>query len=516
VLGSAPRSGIAALIGLWLVARAGAAAGAEPDVPTDGFVDRAGDVRAPGEVYLRHLERSEPAHLLTIGEELLFLGAGTAWYWLDREHNLADWDYPSWEQRLNLEAWRYDNNSFPMNFLAHTLNGAAFYAIPRANGHGVGTSAAYALATSFAWEFLIEFREKVSINDMIVTQGAGMAVGEFAAKLFHYVNGLPARPSGTQRAVAATLGLPVWLKRRVHGEAAVVDGPYDELGFADAIGHRLGVGLESRFHDWGSGAASTHGPWLRGRLSTIPGEGRPGRYDFFFHEADVATLSVFGGFGDRSRELDLYADVLLLGLYTQSLDTRRRGPAATLGLAMAHRYRFRDFVGYNDRLGIVHLPGPAADLVVRFGGGELTTSWRLSADFAGVHSAAYGRWKDAELAPGDRPKSILRKHNYYYGWGGSSRVGAALVLPPFDAFAGVTIGAYDSHEGLDRAQEEITRDPDATDRWLELDSGAGVTIPATPVRLGVGFGVNRRDSHVERFFAERVLRTWSANLGVVL
>lgn len=482
--------------------------------PLGAFLDHDGRVREPSHGYLRHLEGRRPGHLLTIAEELSFLGAGTVWYWLDKNRNVADWDFPSWEQRFTLEAWRYDNNHFPINFLGHALNGAAFYGLPRANGHGVGVSAAYAFGTSFAWEFLLEFREKVSVNDLVVTQGAGMVIGEFAAKLWHYASGLPPGASGRQRAVAATIGLPVWVKRRAYGESEVVPGPYDERGLATAIGKRLAVGYELRRHEWDDRSATLQGVTLGGRLSTLPGEGRPGRFDFFFHEADVARLSLFAGAGPRGREVDLLSDLLLLGLHTQSLDLSGDGAAATFGLAMGYRYRFRVLDGHNDRLGIVHLPGPGIDATFRAGPAEVSLTGRVSGDFAGINALAYGQWADANLRPGDRPKSILRKHGYAYGWGASARLGAELSLPPLDARATTALGSYRSHEGLDRVQEEVTHDPSGRERVFELDASVGVALPLLPLRLGVGHARSERASELGPFARERALRTWSATLAL--
>ena len=56
-------------------------------------------------------------------EEALLLGAGVIWYWADKERNLADWDYPSCRRRFWLEAWRYDTNELPINFIAHPWEG---------------------------------------------------------------------------------------------------------------------------------------------------------------------------------------------------------------------------------------------------------------------------------------------------------------------------------------------------------------------------------------------------------
>jgi len=458
----------------------------------------------------------EPGHLLTIGQELSFVGAGTLWYWLDRDRNLADWDFPSWEQRFTLEAWRLDNNEFPINFLGHPISGSAFYAMPRANDHGLLASTAYAFATSFAWEFLVEFREKVSINDMFVTLGAGMPIGEFASKFWRYVNGLPERPTAVQSALAPTLGFPVWGKRAAYGEPHTTKGPYDQLGYATAVKPAVHAGYQMRHHDWGDDRATTQGVHLGGRLSTIRGEGLPGDSVRFFDDADVAYLSVFAGGGRGAREVDLFAEMILLGFYAKSLDVMRRGTDGLLGLSLAYQYRFRDFDGYNDRVGVLHMPGLAAEFAVRTSSAELRTSWRLNGDFAGMHSAAFSDWARAHVGPGDRAKTILRKHGYHYLWGVSSRFGAELDVSPVDLSASFTLGTYDSIEDLDRAQEELTLDPDGGERFLEVDTSLGITIPTTPVRVGVGWAANKRASELEEVRVDRTLHTVSASLGVVL
>lgn len=466
--------------------------------------------------YEQRLDERDPGHLLTLGQELSFVGAGTLWYWLDRDRNLADWDFPSWEERFTLEAWRLDTNEFPINWLGHPMSGSAFYAMPRANDHGLLASTSYAFATSFAWEFLVEFREKVSINDMIVTLGAGMPIGEFASKFWRYLNGLPERPTLVQSVLAPTLGFPVWVKRTAYGERPAPKGPYDEHGYSTSVSPAVHAGYQLRHHDWDEARATTHGVRLGGRISTIPSEGRPGSYGLFFYDADVASLAVFAGGGDGAREVDLAAEMILLGLYGQSLNATRDGPAGLLGIALAYQYRFRDFDGYNDRLGILRMPGPAADFTYRAGSAVLTTGWRLSGDFAGMHSAAYSGWADVHVRPGDRAKSILRKHGYHYLWGLSSRFSAGLEVAPVDLSGGVTLGTYDSIEDLDRAQEELTLDPHGSERLFELDTSLGLTIPTTPLRVGVGWSTNRRTSRLEEHTALRTMHTLSGSFGVVL
>jgi len=469
----------------------------------------------PSAEYDRRLDAADPFHLLSLGESAFWLGAGIAWYAADEERNLADWDFPSWEQRFTLEAWRFDNNHFPINFMGHSLSGAAYYAMPRANDHNIAVATTYGFVTSFIWEFFVEFREKVSVNDLIVTSGAGMTIGEFSHKLWRYFSGIAPDSSTGKQVLATVLGAPIYLRRAIDGTPQSGAAPYDDYGFSTHIGLRLGAGYQVRLHDYGK-QVTTHGVWLGGRLSSIPGEGRPGDFALFFHEADIAELRLHGGIGQRARDLELITDTHILGLYGQDIDEGGNGIAGVVGWSLGFRYRFFDFDGYNDRLGILHLPGLGTDFSYRHGSTAVNAYWRLNGDFAGIHSAAHSRWAADAVGPDDRGKTVLRKHNYYYAWGVSSRFGGRLDLGPVDLGVGVSIGAYDSQEGLDRSQEELTLDPDATDRAIELETQVGLTVPSTPMRIGVGWASSERRSRVGHQTVDRHLQTWSLAVGAHL
>src|SRR5688500_6060988 len=108
----------------------------------------------------------DPHHLRSWLEMMAGLGIGAVAYWLMQDRNVADWDNPTPEERFNGSAWRMDNNSLGVNFIAHPFTGGFSYSLARANHHGVLTSFAYASMFSFLWEFVLEFKEKVSVNDL--------------------------------------------------------------------------------------------------------------------------------------------------------------------------------------------------------------------------------------------------------------------------------------------------------------------------------------------------------------
>src|SRR5690606_29360464 len=85
---------------------ASAVAQSDPDP-----VEQTEDVEAP--------RGSDP--LRAAIEDAAFLLGGTLWYVID-ERNVLDWDIESWDQRFSEDTYRFDNNHFPMNFLAHPLS----------------------------------------------------------------------------------------------------------------------------------------------------------------------------------------------------------------------------------------------------------------------------------------------------------------------------------------------------------------------------------------------------------
>ncbi len=117
---------------------------------------------------------------IALGAELAL---GAAWYWVDVEANGKDWQYDfsldSWYKKLvTREALRLDDNSFTFNGLLHPAAGAMYYLTARSMRWGLLPSALVSAGASTAWEFLVEFREVASLNDLIITPVSGTALGE--------------------------------------------------------------------------------------------------------------------------------------------------------------------------------------------------------------------------------------------------------------------------------------------------------------------------------------------------
>src|SRR5262245_37659357 len=119
--------------------------------------------------------RYPPAYARAALEVAGVLSIGVAQYWSNADTNARDWDFPRWSDRRSGAGVRFDNNTHVTNNVLHPLAGSAYYGLSRANGLSVTASTLYALAGSSIWEGLLEWREKVSINDMVATTFGGIA-----------------------------------------------------------------------------------------------------------------------------------------------------------------------------------------------------------------------------------------------------------------------------------------------------------------------------------------------------
>ena len=279
----------------------------------------------------------EKHYLRTAIEEALALAGGTTWYWIDKERQVADWDFPSWSERLTLDVIRYDNNPFHVNFAWHAGNGASFHLIGRVNGLSLWESVGAGVLTSLAWEYTLEYREKVSLNDLLFTSGAGIPLGEFLhvmGRFFHE------DPQASEWAAARwTAGFPMALTRAMDGDEA------PSLADAEPIWHEMHVGYElgaSRAEVSGADADHTlHSLHLDGRFVRLPGYRETGVWARGFSAAEFthASMDVSGASGGSG--FKLFADTTLLGWYSQQIHPGRDflSNATMLGVSMGYRYR---------------------------------------------------------------------------------------------------------------------------------------------------------------------------------
>ncbi len=477
---------LAVLLSLWSTpissvhAQSGRCVVQDPDC----FIDAHGHVRRVSNAYdVLHAPRKRNYWLAGI-EQALFLASGAGWYWVEKDKNMIDWDSPSLKQRLTTDAIRFDNNTFPINFVWHPLSGTAFHASARGNRLSLWGAAGYAVGTSVVWEYALEFREKVSINDLIATPVAGVALGEFASRLAFYLHRPHGRATLRQRIAAAVFG-PSEALHRIRSGMSPSSGPRDSLGYDADLWHRFSMRTGYTRVDGKGGASSAADLHLSGEFVAIPSYLRPGSFSRFFHDGDITRLEIRTANADSARrDLDLYADTVLLGYYGQRIDTRFRGYSFALGSSVGYRYRRVRFPGFQDDVGIAHLPGLAFDSSSLFGRSAVHLSARISPDFAGIHSWSFDAWRAAH--PEEKSKAILQKQGYSYQFGGSALLSLSVDLPFLRVGGRLFAGSYASTQGLDRTQEQVTYDIKTSDRILDAEAFVDVfPIPDSGLMLEV-------------------------------
>lgn len=425
------------------------------------------------------------------------LAVGSFAYWVDQDQNVADWDDPSLKARFSGDAWRLDNNNLVVNFLLHPTSGAGTYNLARTSHFSVPMSVGYSLLSSILWEWVLEFKEQVSINDFIVTPLSGISIGEFFYKLGLYLDSA-ADPGAATRVAQWTLGTGVQLDRALDGTEASAVPARDQLGLTRAIWHDF-------VFDYGIYSARTETPselavhrlGFQGKLVSLPGYLRPGRFGAFFHEAEISSLDLALEESMHAGGFSLHADTILLGYHEQALSgtgLRGTGHAVTLGTSIGHRFLDSGAHRFAERFAALHLPGLAFDWHALSRLASAVASLRLHPDFAGVGALAQADWQQAN--PDERGKAVLRGQGYFHGWGGSVDASARLRLGPLRLDGDFLFGRYWSQDGLERHPRKMTVDAPAEGRVLWLRGSAGIQPPDLPVAVGVASGVRRWDSEV--------------------
>jgi hypothetical protein len=95
-------------------------------------------------------------------------------------------DYPSYTRfKRSYNSWpKRDPDSWAYNYVAHPLWGSETYLRAREGNFGMIGSIAFNMAASLFWEYLVEsWSEHASIQDLIITTGAGFILGEIRYRI---------------------------------------------------------------------------------------------------------------------------------------------------------------------------------------------------------------------------------------------------------------------------------------------------------------------------------------------
>jgi hypothetical protein len=459
----------------------------------------------------------KPDYVRAMVEVAIILGLQTISYWARPAANQFDWDDPTFTNRLNLTAVRFDNNLAFTNFFLHPLSGALSYWFARMNDVSVPISELYAIVASIVWEFALEWREEVSINDLIVTPAGGIPAGAFAAVLSDYLSSTPETPTIPKQTAEAVLGFPRLMHPwRVDPNAHAGRLPPDSLGFSSAFWHRFRVGFETSAVSVENRKDQLNGFQVDGELVSMVGFLQPGRFYKVFAHDNFTEAHFRIGFTSRGNtDVQFRTSATLVGWYSQNFRSVRHGVAGhgvMVGIPYGLRYVERTYAQSHDMFGNVNLFGISSGLWLGFGGLRLRALGDVHYDFGSAHSLAFPQYK--LLHPHQELKSVLEIQGYDYGVGPFARMRAEVSID------GVTLGGYFDYGflrmigGLDRWEEQNPFETNGHESIFEYGTWLRYEPLRFPFYVTGALDFTSRTSKLVDVTTERLDKRMGASIGL--
>jgi hypothetical protein len=446
-------------------------------VPTIGF---SFEFSAHPERLLR--EPRVSYRLLATAENLALVGYGFASYWIHKKDNAVDWELtwsaPSFREKLwTFEAVRLDTNTFETNAIWHPAAGVSTYLAARGSRLGVGESLAFAVASSAIWEFFAEYREKVSINDLLFTPLAGPTIGE----PLHQMGLFFERGEDNLLTRLLSVGFSPFrfLNRYLLGWVPMRARTIDSLGFPSDIWHRfdLFAGVSTEIGQSGLRLSERY-IGAQTEIIDLPTYDEPGVVTGSLRAGAITSMRFSGLLDDRGiHQSDFVSRAMLGGVYAQSIDRDDEnglsGYALFAGLSTAFNYATHTYdARADDRLGVVNALGGTFDATIYQGRLRARIGIEAYADFAAVNSMAIDDYLDRY--GNDGLKTVLKKQQYYFALGTTIRPTVSVSYRGIELGGQVTQDFFESIEGLDRFQERIKYDVHLSDQrtmqryWLSF------------------------------------------------
>ncbi len=413
---------------------------------------------------------------------------GIPWYWGNQDYSQRTWDWKwdreSWKAKLvTFDAVRFDGDDFRTNAVHHTfVSGMSYFLIGRANRLTIPESFLASILASTTWEYLVEFREGPSVNDMITTPLSGLALGETffqLGELFlrggdHPVNWVFATGFG---------GLSTF-HRRLDRTVQPKSPTTDALGFATDRWHRFELQAAIQLVDQPTRSETRLQLGLDTEIVTIDSFDKEGRARRWVGGENFTRLSAQLSYHEQGvQELTIRARATLGGYYDQDLrgvTGSLTGHAFYAGLVSSFDYAVSELDTVTERLGVSAL-GVTFDAFLERAPLRLRATLDVMGDFAMVTpmaGAAYRAW----LGPHARTRLSFQTNDYYYAVGASVLPSVKIELAPFFVNAAARLDTFSSIDGMERRQWQVTDDSHFADRRVSYRLTAGVA-PLPLLRL---------------------------------
>lgn len=436
-------------------------------------------------------------------------------YWLHQDVMKEDWEYHfTWEDQkkriFQLDGFRMDSNKFSINW-THPMAGGMYYNYARTNHFNKLESFLYAFSCSLAWESLVEFKEVISVNDMIATPFGGIGIGEASFQLGRLFRSQ--RPTFINK-IARMLSNPImalneWMDRKKYKNQFA----FEEGQFWDDCHLVIGP-MFSTMAGGGSHAFMKIG--IETQIFTLPHYGEPGTFSSNMKDTLFSELNIGAAYNKNGiYQFDLFARAILFGYFSQNIQSSsdahgRKGYSFFVGAACAfdvlniNPAKLKNDENANildraDKHCIINLLGPAVDFTIYRDRLKIRIAVGAYPDFALIYSHAFKKY--LQLYPAELTKVTLKKFGYYYAAGITLSSLLQIEYANLELKGTLKFHYYDSIERMDRFQKDIPsgNDFNLKDRRVIYRLSLGYHIPGTSLRLVAGLEKIDRWGTVEKF-----------------
>jgi|GEM_PF-276570 len=464
----------------------------------------------------------------------------TTSYWVRLEVMKEDWEYHfNWKDQTRRfffrDGFRFDSNVFSFNW-THSMAGALYYQYARANNYKPLGSFLFTIGASYIWEFLVEFREVISINDMIGTSFGGLSIGESLYQLGRFFRSK--RPTILNRAMRVLSNPVLSINELLDGKKG-----RNQYIFTDSYWNECYFSLGPRFDTFEKQESNTlMNIAVDTQIIHIPGYGNPGIVDKGYKKTIFTEFNLNGAWSRKGiYDYTIFAKSTLFGHFWQNIHspstdkTHRSGDTETVSTGQESYRGYSLFIGgssafdlYNnntdklstkftpspsspgntpgrtDRYTIINLFGPTVDFAYYNNNFKARLTTDIYGDFALIHSLPFTQYK--KLYTFGQTKWTLQEHGYYYALGVTLSTMLQLNYSNLELKGKLKYHYFDSVEGMDRFQKDVKPedDFDLKDRVSYLDITLGYRIPNTDIQLSLGFEQKNRWGEIDSFFSQKI------------
>lgn len=501
------RTGAALLMGVLLGLALASSASA------DGDLARAPDTFA----YTEPAEANRVRALL----ELTGVYAVGFTFYLSSNHLLpgydVHYDWPIFRKKLLGQGLELDINGLNTNFVGHPAGGSMYYIMARSNQLSIAESEAFAIGGSLLWELFGEVREYISINDMIVTPLAGMAIAEPLFQLGAFFD--RSSPALHNRILGGVFAPIKTLNDLLDGRTLARAQALDEHGFPANEFHRFDLRLGSAAVQQAptAGRANANRTFeyrvsLASTLVRLPGYDGAGRGSATFLDGNLSSIQLDAALTPAGLvDLELHTLVSFAGYYFRkaSRDARGnlRGQGTLLGLTMGYQYVLHDYdrdrerLRRRDRISSIQPLGVLLEQRVAWDGLRWVTQVEGGLDFGGVRPYALAAY--AQQSGPAMFTTVLANNGYYFVRGGHLLASMALDLEVLEVAGKLR---YESYTQIDEA---IAID----DQRLLLEGRLTLALGRSPGRLSLVLQRRSRTGHMGDAHAARTETSLGLELG---